>query len=205
MRVRRCVSYKVVDLVYGSACREGLFAGMQKLTQTVAVTLGPRVKTTQGRQVAIDDELGKPKLTKDGVTVAKHIELPDALHELGAKLLKNSANEANRYAGDGTTTTSILTTAIVKLGLEAARRGVPLLQLKAGIDLGGRLAKAYILDRKVPVTRDADLMSVARVATNFDEHTSALVKDAVIAAGRQGIIQIEEGRLPENALHVSPS
>lgn len=136
------------------------------------------------------------------MTVAKHIELSDPLQDLGAKLLKYSAHDANQYAGDGTTTTSILTSAIVARGLQVARSGVPLLQIKAGIDLAGRLAKEYIRDRKVPVTRDADLMSVARVATNYDESTAELVKSAILAAGRQGIIQIEEGSLTQNALFV---
>jgi chaperonin GroEL len=199
LRLVRRFSYKAIEIVYGEDARQTVFRGIQLVEKTVACTLGPK-----GKNVAIDYELGMPKLTKDGVTVAKHIEFRDTLLDLGAKLIKFPAHESNKFAGDGTTTSTILANAIMKHGIEMINRGYHPLAIKRGLDHACNLAIKYIEDRAIPVTREEEIVKLAEVATNYDKHTARIVADAVIKAGKHGVINIEEGSTFENQLHVIP-
>jgi len=102
--------------------------------------------------VAIDYELGQPKITKDGVTVAKHIEFRDTLQDLGGKLIKFSADESNKFAGDGTTTATMLASFILEEGVKACRKGYNPIDLKQGIEIAGRIVEDYLIERSLPIT-----------------------------------------------------
>lgn len=197
IRLTRRFSYKAVEIIYGEDARQIVYQGIQLVEKTVACTLGPK-----GRNVAIDYELGMPKLTKDGVTVAKHIEFNDTLLDLGARLIKFPAHESNKFAGDGTTTSTILASSILKNGIDMINRGYHPLVIKKGLDYACELAIKYIENKAIPITTEQEIINLAEVATNYDKLTARIVAEAVIRAGKHGVINIEEGSTFENQLHV---
>jgi chaperonin GroEL len=195
MLLRRLISYRSVNLIYGSRAREGLLSGISKLSQAVTLTLGP-----MGGHVALEYEVGQPKITKDGVTVAKYFGLPGPLEDLGARLVMTSAHEANEYAGDGTTTTTLLTYHMVKAGLELLAKGAHPIMVKRGIDSACEQAVKYIRDRTLPVTREQEILGLAMVSTNHDKKLAEIITEAVLKAGKTGLVTVEEGSTNENRL-----
>lgn len=193
--LRRFISYRSVDLIYGSHARKGLLSGISKLSQAVTLTLGPK-----GRNVALEYEVGRPKVTKDGVTVAKYFGLPSSLEDLGARLVMSSAHEANEYAGDGTTTTTLLTYQLVKAGLQLLGKGAHPVMVKRGIDAACDQAVDYLRSRTVPVTREEEILALAMVSTNHDQSLAHLIAQAVLKTGKSGLVTVEEGSTDENRL-----
>lgn len=193
VRLHRSISYRAVDLIYGAQAREGLYRGISKLSQAVTLTLGPR-----GRHVALEYEVGLPKVTKDGVTVAKNFGAPSNLEDLGARLVMSSAHEANEYAGDGTTTTTLLTQHMVSSGLALLKKGAHPIMIKRGIDAACSEVCSYIQSQTLPVTREEEILGLAMVATNHDSSLSELITKAVLSAGKTGLVTVEEGSTPEN-------
>lgn len=132
--------------------------------------------------------------------MAKHIEFPDSLSDLGAKLIKFPADESNKHAGDGTTTTTILAAHILEGGLKALKRGYHPMVIKNGIDIACAKTLDYLKSRAIPVTREDEILQLARVACNYDEHTAGLIQQAILKTGKHGVINIDEGTRMENHL-----
>jgi chaperonin GroEL len=152
--------------------------------------------------VALDYELGPPKITKDGVTVAKHIELRDSWQDVGCKLLKFPAHETNLHAGDGTTTATILCSHILSLGLSFLSKGHHPVLLKEGLLKAAAAVDTFLLSRSIPVTTERELEAICAVACNNDRHMARLVLDGVLLTGRDGAFLVEEGNSAEDRLTV---
>jgi chaperonin GroEL len=200
--LRRLVSYKHVEVKFHQEGRQALFSGITKLNQAVMQTLGPKVILMQGSNIAIDYEIGDPKVTKDGVTVAKHIEFKDIWEDLGSKLIKFSANESNVYAGDGTTTSTILTTYILQNGLKYLEKGFHPILVKEGLVRAGNLVDNYLIDRSIPITNELELYAICKIACNNDTSLADMIFSGLLNAGKDGGFLIEEGTTNEDKLCV---
>lgn len=185
------------QLLFGPAARLRLLAGVDVLARAVTVTLGPR-----GRNVAIAHGGGPPLVTKDGVTVADAITLPDPFADLGAQLVKEVAARTSRVAGDGTTTATVLAAAIFHEGLTVVSSGANPLFLKRGIDLAVEAVVAELGRQSRPVDGHADIQRVATLSANSDSATGAMIADALDRVGRDGAVAVEAGRGRESTLKV---
>ena len=175
---------------YKEEAREALKRGVDKVANAVKVTLGPK-----GRNVVIERGFGSPIITKDGVTVAKEIELKDKFENIGAELLKEVASKTNDVAGDGTTTATILAQAIVAEGFSAVASGANPLVLKRGMDKAVNVVIGYLEKRKQKVT-DKNLKEVASISAN-DPEIGALIADVFKEAGKDGVVTVEESQSSE--------
>jgi chaperonin GroEL len=176
------------DVLFGNEARSKMLEGVNILADAVKVTLGPK-----GRNVVLDKSYGAPNITKDGVTVAKEIELEDKFMNMGAQMVKEVASQANDAAGDGTTTATVLAQAIVSEGLKAVASGRNPMDLKRGID---KAVAAAVEKLKAISTECKDSKSIAQVGTisaNADATVGNLIADAMDKVGRDGVITIEEG------------
>ncbi len=183
-------------LLYDEEARRALERGVEKVTSAVRVTLGPR-----GRNVVLEKKWGSPTITKDGVTVAKEIELEDPSENMGAQLVKEVASKTNDAAGDGTTTATVLAWAIVREGLRNVAAGSNPMLLKRGID---RAVDAVVDELKkisIPVEGKQDIAHVAGIAAN-DAEVGATIADAMEKVGKDGVITIEEGKGIETTVEV---
>ena len=170
--------------------RDGIKRGVDALANAVKVTLGPK-----GRNVIIGKSFGAPQVTKDGVTVAKEIELEDALENMGAQMVKEVASKTNDLAGDGTTTATILAQAIVKEGLKNVAAGANPLDLKRGIDKAVEVIVAQLEKQAVEVGNSSEKISqVASISANNDETIGALITEAFEKVGKEGVITVEEAK-----------
>ncbi len=185
------------QLLFDEAARQKLLKGVEKMSNAVKVTLGPK-----GRNVVIDKSFGAPTVTKDGVTVAKEIELEDEFESMGAKLLKEVATKTNDVAGDGTTTATVLAHSIVKEGLKNVAAGMNPMGLKRGIDLAVQRAVASIEKSATPIKDKNDIEHVAAVSANNDHEIGALIADAMDKVGKDGVITVEESKSMETSLEV---
>lgn len=176
------------DLRFQEDARRSLERGVNKVADAVKVTLGPR-----GRNVVIEKKFGSPVITKDGVTVAKEIELSDPVEDVGAKLVKEVASKTNDVAGDGTTTATVLAQAIVREGLRVVAAGANPLAVKKGIDLAVTTAVAKIRELSTPVTDKASIASVGAIAGN-DREIGDYIAEAMDKVGKDGVITIEESK-----------
>ena len=178
-----------MSIMYGSDARKRLLAGVAQLAETVAVTLGPK-----GRNVCIEKTFGNPLVTKDGVSVAKEIELPDEIENIGARLVREVASKTSEDAGDGTTTATVLAHFLFREGMKLVTAGVTPVALKRGMDR----ATADVVDRVIggslPVKGQADIENVATVSANGDRELGRTIAEAVAKVGRDGVVNIEEGR-----------
>jgi len=156
------------------------------------VTLGPR-----GRNVVIDKTFGAPKITKDGVTVAKEIEFSDRYHNIGASLIKQVASQANDKAGDGTTTATILARAIFKEGCKSVAAGMNPMDLRRGIQLGVDHVVAELVKMSVPVKGKAEIENVATISANGDKHIGGILAGIFDKLGAQGTITVQDGKTLE--------
>lgn len=185
------------QILFDEAARQKLLKGVEKMSNAVKVTLGPK-----GRNVVIDKSFGAPTVTKDGVTVAKEIELEDVFESMGAKLLKEVATKTNDVAGDGTTTATVLAHAIVKEGLKNVAAGMNPMGLKRGIDMAVEKAVASISKNSTPIKDKSDIEHVASVSANNDTEIGKLIADAMDKVGKDGVITVEESKSMETSLEV---
>ncbi|MBN1495267.1 MAG: chaperonin GroEL [Spirochaetes bacterium] len=184
-------------LQYSEEARRSVLEGVTKLANAVQVTLGPR-----GRNVVIDKKFGAPTVTKDGVTVAKEIELEDQFENMGAQMVKEVATKTNDVAGDGTTTATILAAAIYKESLKNVTAGANPMSLKRGIDKAVEAAVSHVASVSREIVDKKEIAQVASISANNDEEIGNLIADAMDKVGRDGVITVEEAKSIETHLEV---
>ncbi|QAY95468.1 chaperonin GroEL [Methylovirgula ligni] len=185
------------DVRFSSDARDRLLRGVDILNNAVKITLGPK-----GRNVVIEKSFGAPRITKDGVTVAKEIELSDKFENLGAQLIREVASKQNDIAGDGTTTATILASAIVREGTRAVAAGLNPMDLKRGIDLA---VEAVVNDLKAntkKVTSNDEIAQVGTISANGDTSIGQIIATAMQKVGNEGVITVEEAKTAETELDV---
>ena len=185
------------DIQFDIDARDGLKRGVDALANAVKVTLGPK-----GRNVIISKSFGAPQVTKDGVSVAKEVELEDALENMGAQMVKEVASKTNDLAGDGTTTATVLAQAIVKEGLKNVAAGANPMDLKRGIDKAVSAAVEHVKGLSVPCADNKAIAQVGTISANGDEAVGAIIAEAMEKVGKEGVITVEEGSGIENELDV---
>ncbi|WP_457641488.1 chaperonin GroEL [Persephonella sp.] len=184
-------------IVYGDEARAKLKAGVDKLANAVKVTLGPR-----GREVILEKKWGSPNVTKDGVSVAKEIELTDPLENMAAQLVKEVASKTADVAGDGTTTATILTQAIYTEGLKAIASGANPVYVKRGIDEAVKLVVEELKKMSKEVSGRTEIEQVATISANNDPEIGKIIADAMEKVGKDGVITVEESKTSETTLEV---
>ena len=177
------------DVQFGESARHKMIEGVNVLADAVKVTLGPK-----GRNVIIAKSYGAPHITKDGVTVAKEIELKDALQNMGAQMVKEVASKTSDDAGDGTTTATVLAQAIVKEGNKAVAAGMNPMDLKRGIDQAVGAVVAELAKISVPCTTTASIEQVGTISANSDNEIGKIIAEAMEKVGREGVITVEDGK-----------
>jgi len=183
------------DLKFDTEARTGLKKGIDKLTDAVKVTLGPK-----GRNVVIEKKFGSPTITKDGVTVAKEIELEDKLEDLGAKMVKEVATKTSDNAGDGTTTATVLAQSIFTEGLKSVTAGINPMAIKRGIDAAVTAVVEQLEKMSVDTTGKKEIAQVATISANSDPVIGDLIADAMEKVGKDGVITVEEAKGLETTL-----
>jgi len=183
------------DLQFTSDARAALKRGVDQLAEAVKVTLGPK-----GRNVVIDKRFGAPTVTKDGVTVAKEIELPDALENMGAQMVKEVATKTSDSAGDGTTTATVLAQAIVREGFRNVTAGANPMALKRGIDKAVAAVVEQLKSISVPTAGKKEIAQVGSISANNDKEIGDLIAEAMEKVGKDGVITVEEARGLETTL-----
>ena len=177
------------DVKFDSDARDRMLRGVNILADAVKVTLGPK-----GRNVVIDKSFGAPRITKDGVTVAKEIELSDKFENMGAQMVKEVASRTNDEAGDGTTTATVLAQAIIKEGMKAVAAGMNPMDLKRGIDLATHKVVAAIKSAARPVSDSAEVAQVGTISANGEAEIGRQIADAMQKVGNEGVITVEENK-----------
>ena len=185
------------DVKFNGDAREHLLRGVEILADAVKVTLGPK-----GRNVVFDRPFGAPRITKDGVTVAKEIELTDKFENMGAQMVKQVATQASDLAGDGTTTATVLAHAIVKEGSKAVAAGMNPMDLKRGIDLAVEAVIKDIKRASKAVSTNAEIAQVGRISANDDQEIGEMIAKAMEKVGNEGVITVEESKSLETELDV---
>jgi chaperonin GroEL len=185
------------ELSFGDDARKAMAEGVYKLTKAVAATLGPR-----GRNVVIEKKFGSPVITKDGVSVAKEIELEDPIENLGAQMVREVASKTNDIAGDGTTTATVLAQAIVREGLKNVTAGANPMDLKRGIDLGVAAIQEGLRELKRPVSGKKEIAQVGTISANNDSTIGNLIADAIDKVGKDGVVTVEEAKGTETSVDV---
>ncbi len=184
------------EIIYNEEARRSLERGADVVARAVKVTLGPR-----GRNVLIEKKFGSPTITKDGVTVAKEIELEDRFENLGAQLLKEVASQTNDVAGDGTTTATVLAQAMLKQGLKAVAAGANPMFIKRGMDMAVEAIVERLRKMAIEVSSPEEMKNVAAIAGN-DEQIGKIVADAMQEVGKDGVITVEESKSMETTLEL---
>jgi chaperonin GroEL len=185
------------DVRFSSDARDRLLRGIEILNNAVKVTLGPK-----GRNVVIEKSFGAPRITKDGVTVAKEIELADKFENLGAQLIREVASKQNDAAGDGTTTATILAASIVREGTKAVAAGLNPMDLKRGIDLAVIAVVADLKANSKKVTSNDEIAQVGTISANGDKSVGEMISTAMQKVGNEGVITVEEAKSLETELDV---
>ena len=185
------------QLLFDEAARQKILRGVELLSRAVKVTLGPK-----GRNVVIDKKFGSPTVTKDGVTVAKEIELPDPYENMGAQMVKEVASKTSDAAGDGTTTATVLAEGIFREGLKNVTAGSNPIFLKRGIDKAVEAAVAELAKVSKTVSDREEIRQVATVSANWDETIGNIIADAMDKVGKDGTITVEEAKSIETTLEV---
>ncbi|HOP23485.1 MAG TPA: chaperonin GroEL, partial [Gammaproteobacteria bacterium] len=185
------------EVLFSEDARAKMARGVNILANAVKVTLGPK-----GRNVVLDKSFGAPTITKDGVSVAKEIELEDKFENMGAQMVKEVASQTNDAAGDGTTTATILAQAFVREGLKAVAAGMNPMDLKRGIDKAVATAVSALKDLSVPCTDSNAIAQVGTISANSDESVGKIIAEAMDKVGKEGVITVEEGSGLSNELDV---
>jgi len=185
------------QLMFDDTGRASLKNGVSELAAAVKVTLGPT-----GRNVILHKSWGSPKITKDGVSVSKEIELPDPFRNLGAKMLNEVANKTSDAVGDGTTTSTVLAEAIYSAGLRHVTAGANPMAIQRGINKAAKVVAGFIQSVSVPVTGHSDVAKVATISANNDPEVGRILADAMDKVGKEGVIEVEEGKAMTNELTV---
>ncbi|WP_313413039.1 chaperonin GroEL, partial [Brevundimonas sp.] len=182
---------------FNTDARDKMLKGVNVLADAVKVTLGPK-----GRNVVIQKSFGAPRSTKDGVSVAKEIELEDAFENMGAQMIREVASKANDNAGDGTTTATVLAQAIVQEGLKAVAAGMNPMDLKRGIDQAVAVALDEVKSISKPVANNSEIAQVGTISANGDEEIGALIAQAMAKVGNEGVITVEEAKTAETTVDI---
>ena len=177
------------QLIFNEEARKKMLSGVEQIAQAVKVTLGPC-----GRLVMLDKKFGAPTITKDGVSVAKEVELKDPYENMGAQLVKEVASKTNDVAGDGTTTATVLAYAIVREGLKAVSAGMTPIEIKRGIDKAVAVAVEEIKKNSRAVKGSEDITHVATISANNDPEIGKILADAIEKVGKDGVITVEESK-----------
>ncbi len=185
------------EVRFSRDARERILAGVDILANAVKVTLGPK-----GRNVVIDKSFGAPRITKDGVTVAKEIELKDKFENMGAQMLREVASKTNDQAGDGTTTATVLAQAIVREGMTSVAAGMNPMDLKRGIDIAVTAVVADLVKRSKPVSGSQEIAQVGIISSNGDKEVGEKIAEAMEKVGKEGVITVEEAKGLEFELDV---
>ncbi|MCZ8036470.1 MAG: chaperonin GroEL, partial [Novosphingobium sp.] len=185
------------DVKFSTDARDRMLRGVEILNNAVKVTLGPK-----GRNVVIDKSYGAPRITKDGVTVAKEIELADKFENMGAQMVREVASKQNDHAGDGTTTATVLAAAIMREGLKSVAAGMNPMDLKRGIDLAVEAIVADLKKNSKKVTSNAEVAQVGTISANGDETVGKMIATAMQKVGNEGVITVEEAKTAETELDV---
>ena len=185
------------QMLYGEDARAKILRGVEKLADAVRVTLGPK-----GRNVVLDKKFGAPTVTKDGVTVAKEIELEDAYENMGAQMVREVASKTSDLAGDGTTTATVLAHNVFKEGIRNVAAGANPMSLKRGIDKAVEKVVAAIQEQAIETRDHTKIAQVATISANNDPEIGELIADAMDKVGKDGVITVEENKSIETELAV---
>src|SRR5690606_31216992 len=185
------------EVRFSHDAREGMLRGVDILANAVKVTLGPK-----GRNVVIEKSFGAPRTTKDGVTVAKEIELEDKFENMGAQMLREVASKTNDLAGDGTTTATVLAQAIVREGARSVAAGANPMDLKRGVDLAVNAIVADLKKNSKAVTNNDEIAQVGTISANGDSEIGKMIAEAMEKVGKEGVITVEEAKSLETELDV---
>jgi chaperonin GroEL len=177
------------QLLYNEDARRAVLHGVQKLSKAVKATLGPK-----GRNVLLDKKWGAPTITKDGVTVAKEIELSDPFENIGAQLVRQVASKTSDVAGDGTTTATVLAEAIFREGIKNVTAGANPMAMKRGIEKGVEAVVAELKILSKPTKERKEIAQVATISANNDKVIGDLIADAMEKVGKDGVITVEEAK-----------
>jgi chaperonin GroEL len=185
------------DVKFSTDARDKMVRGVNILANAVKVTLGPK-----GRNVVIDKSYGSPRITKDGVTVAKEIELEDKFENMGAQMVRAVASKTNDHAGDGTTTATLLAQAIVNEGIKLVAAGMNPMDLKRGIDLAVTEVVANLVKSATKITSSAEISQVGTISANGEKAIGEMIANAMEKVGKEGVITVEEAKTAETELDV---
>ena len=177
------------EVKFSADARQRLLKGVDTLANAVKVTLGPK-----GRNVVLDKSFGAPRITKDGVTVAKDIELTDKFENMGAQMVKEVASRTNDEAGDGTTTATVLAQAIVREGCKAVAAGMNPMDLKRGIELAVSKVVEDVKKRSQKVKTNAEIAQIGTISANGDREVGDMIASAMERVGNEGVITVEEAK-----------
>src|ERR671921_1419554 len=185
------------DVSFGGDARSRMVEGVNILANAVKVTLGPK-----GRNVVLERSFGGPTVTKDGVSVAKEIELKDKLQNMGAQMVKEVASKTSDVAGDGTTTATVLAQAIIREGMKYVAAGMNPMDLKRGIDKAVIALTEQLKKASKPTTTSKEIAQVGSISANADEEIGKIIADAMDKVGKEGVITVEDGKSLNNELEV---
>jgi chaperonin GroEL len=185
------------EVRFSDDAREKMLRGVDILAHAVRVTLGPK-----GRNVVLDKSFGAPRITKDGVTVAKEIELDDKFENMGAQMVREVASKTSDQAGDGTTTATVLAHAIVREGAKSVAAGMNPMDLKRGVDLAVNAVVEDLKKHSKTVTSNAEIAQVATISANGDSEIGRFIAEAMKKVGNEGVITVEEAKSLETELDV---
>jgi chaperonin GroEL len=185
------------DVKFAGDARERMLRGVETLANAVKVTLGPK-----GRNVVLDKSFGAPRITKDGVTVAKEIELEDKFENMGAQMVREVAQKTNDLAGDGTTTATVLAAAIVKEGAKSVAAGMNPMDLKRGIDIAVAAVVEDIKKRSKKVASSSEVAQVGTISSNGDSAVGKMIADAMQKVGNEGVITVEEAKALDTEVEI---
>ena len=177
------------EVIFGSEARTKMLSGVDILADAVKVTLGPK-----GRNVVIDKSFGAPRSTKDGVTVAKEIELEDKFENMGAQMVREVASKTNDEAGDGTTTATVLAQSIVREGSKAVAAGMNPMDVKRGIEAAVENVKANLISSAKKVKDSDEIAQVGTISANGDKEIGTMIAKAMQKVGNEGVITVEENK-----------
>jgi chaperonin GroEL len=185
------------DVRFSSDARDRMLRGVDILNNAIKATLGPK-----GRNVVLDKSYGARRITKDGVTVAKEIELEDKFENMGAQMVREVASKTNDKAGDGTTTATVLTASIIKEGLKLVAAGMNPMDLKRGVDVAAAAVVKDIERRAKKVQSSEEIAQVGTISANGDKAVGKMIADAMKKVGNEGVITVEEAKTAEIELDV---